>query len=46
MLFHEIYGSYYHTVSSILAEAVRGTLTEKSGEVGGIYRLRFGGYEI
>ena len=29
MLFHEIYGSYYHTVSSILAEAVRGTLTEK-----------------
>lgn len=29
MLFHEIYGSYYHTVSAILQEAVRGTLTKK-----------------
>ena len=29
MLFHEIYGSYYHTVSLILKEAVRGTLTKK-----------------
>ena len=30
MLFHEIYGSYYHTVASILKEAVRGDLTGKS----------------
>lgn len=30
MLFHEIYGSYYQTVSLILKEAVRGTLTKKS----------------
>lgn len=30
MLFHEIYGSYYQTVSLILQEAVRGTLTKKS----------------
>lgn len=29
MLFHEFYGSYYHTVSAILREAVRGTLTKK-----------------
>ena len=29
MLFHEIYGSYYHAASSILREAVRGTLTGK-----------------
>ena len=29
MLFHEIYCSYYKTVSSILKEAVRGTLTGK-----------------
>lgn len=29
MLFHEIYGSYYRTVSLILQEAVRGTLTKK-----------------
>ena len=28
MLFHEIYGSYYSSVASILKEAVRGTLTE------------------
>lgn len=25
---------------------LEGTLSEKSGEVGGVYRLRFGGYEI
>ena len=25
---------------------LEGTLTEKRGEVGGVYRLRFGGYEI
>ena len=30
MLFHEIYGSYYHTVSLALKEAVKGTLTKKS----------------
>lgn len=30
MLFHEIYGSYYRTVSAILTEAVKGTLTKKS----------------
>lgn len=30
MLFHEIYGSYYQTVSLILQEAVRETLTKKS----------------
>ena len=29
MLFHEIYSSYYIAVSSILKEAVRGTLTGK-----------------
>ncbi len=29
MLFHEIYGSYYRAVSSVLAEAVRGNLTGK-----------------
>lgn len=29
MLFHEFYGSYYQTVSAILGEAVRGTLTKK-----------------
>ena len=29
MLFHEIYGGYYHTVAAILDEAVRGTLTPK-----------------
>ncbi len=29
MLFHEIYGSYYHASASILKEAVRGTLTGK-----------------
>lgn len=29
MLFHEIYGSYYQTVSAILREAVNGTLTKK-----------------
>ena len=29
MLFHEIYGSYYQTVSVILREAVQGTLTTK-----------------
>ena len=29
MLFHEIYGSYYQAVSTILGEAVRGTLTKK-----------------
>lgn len=29
MLFHEIYGCYYNTVAKILAEAVRGGLTEK-----------------
>ena len=28
MLFHEIYGSYFHAVASILKEAVDGTLTE------------------
>lgn len=27
MLLHEIYGSYYRTVASILTEAVKGTLT-------------------
>ena len=30
MVFHEIYGSYYHTVSLVLKEAVNGTLTRKS----------------
>ncbi len=30
MLFHEVYGSYYRTVSLILKEAVRGTLTKKA----------------
>ncbi len=30
MLFHEVYGSYYQTVSLILKEAVKGTLTKKS----------------
>ena len=29
LLFHEIYGGYYHTVAAILDEAVRGTLTPK-----------------
>ncbi len=29
MLFHKIYGSYYQAVSTILGEAVRGTLTKK-----------------
>jgi len=29
LLFHEIYGSYYQAVSTILGEAVRGTLTKK-----------------
>lgn len=29
MLFHEIYGSYYNAVAAILAEAVKGCLTEK-----------------
>lgn len=29
MLFHEIYGSYYHTVASVLREAVRGGLTRQ-----------------
>lgn len=29
MLFHEIYGSYYNAVAAILAEAVKGELTEK-----------------
>ncbi len=29
MLFHEIYGSYYHTAASVLREAARGTLTQK-----------------
>lgn len=29
MLFHEIYGGYYHTVAAILDEAVRGNLTPK-----------------
>ena len=29
MLFHEIYGGYYHTVAAILDEAVRGTLAPK-----------------
>ena len=27
MLFHEIYGSYYHAAAAILKEAVRGKLT-------------------
>lgn len=30
MLFHEIYSSYYRTVSLILKEAVKGSLTKKS----------------
>ena len=30
MLFHEIYSNYYVAVSSILKEAVRGTLTGKN----------------
>ena len=30
MLFHEIYGSYYQTVSLLLKEAVRGSLTKKN----------------
>ena len=29
MIFHEIYGSYYHAVASVLREAARGTLTKK-----------------
>lgn len=29
LLFHEIYGSYYRTVSAVLHEAVKATLTEK-----------------
>jgi len=29
LLFHEIYGGYYHTVAAILDEAVRGMLTPK-----------------
>ena len=29
MLFHEIYGSYYNAVAAILAEAIKGELTEK-----------------
>ena len=29
MLFHEIYGNYYNAVAAILAEAVKGELTEK-----------------
>lgn len=29
MLFHEIYGAYYHTVASILALAVKGELDDK-----------------
>ena len=30
MLFHEIYGTYYHAVTAILREAVRGNLTGKT----------------
>ena len=30
MLFHEIYGSYYQTVSLILKDAVNGSLTKKN----------------
>lgn len=29
MLFHEVYGSYYQTVSAVLREACKGTLTKK-----------------
>ena len=29
MLFHELYGSYYQTVSLILKDAVNGSLTKK-----------------
>ena len=29
MLFHEIYGAYFHTVAVILTEAVNGTLSAK-----------------
>ena len=29
MLFHEIYGSYYHAAASVLREAARGGLTQK-----------------
>ena len=29
MIFHEIYGNYYNAVAAILAEAVKGDLTEK-----------------
>ncbi len=29
MLFHEVYGNYYNAVAAILAEAVKGELTEK-----------------
>ena len=29
MLFHEVYGSYYNAVAAILAQAVRGTLTDR-----------------
>lgn len=29
MLFHEVYGSYYHATAAILGEAVRGNLTGK-----------------
>ena len=30
MLFHEVYGSYYHAVAKILTAAVQGTLTKKN----------------
>ncbi len=29
MLFHEIYGSYFHIVEEVLKEACKNTLTEK-----------------
>ena len=29
MLFHEIYGSYYQAVNTVLSEAIQGTLTQK-----------------
>lgn len=50
----DIIEDFSSDVSTVIADnrsygamiLLEGTLTEKSGEVGGVYRLRFGGYEI
>lgn len=53
-VFQDIIEDFSSDVSTVIADnrsygamiLLEGTLTEKSGEVGGVYRLRFGGYEI